>query len=115
MINTIKYALKLNLGYAQFHRTIGKPKTALAKQVTSYLGYDFWEEFIKGNISEQRMPSPWTKLSDKTIQKFTKGAYWFYYFRPRYLLKLILGIKSFNEFKRYVRSAWGLVFSKKDE
>lgn len=115
MNETIKYARKLNLDYAQFHRTIGKPKTELSKQVAAYLGYDYWGEYIKGNVPEQRLPSPWTKLSDKTIQKFTKRAYWSYYFRPSYLFKLIGGIKSVDEFKRYLRSAWGLIFSKKDK
>jgi radical SAM superfamily enzyme YgiQ (UPF0313 family) len=115
MKKTLRYARKLNLGYAQFHRTVGKPKTALAKHVTSHLGYDYWEEYIRGNVLEQRMPSPWTSLSDETIQQFTKYAYWAYYFRPHYLLKLIVGIKSFDEFKRYVRSAWGLIFSRKDK
>jgi len=112
---TIQYARELRLGYAQFHRAIAKPKTVLAKQVISHLGYDYWERYIKGDIPEQRLPSPWTDLPDETIQSFAKAAYWSYYFRPRYLLKLVLGIKSFDEFKRYVRSAWGLIFSKKDK
>jgi len=115
MIKTIKYALNLNLDYAQFHRTIGKPKTFLANQVETQLGYDYWEEFIKGNIPEKRLPSPWTKISDRTIQRFTKIAYWAYYFRPQYLFKIIIGIKSFDEFKRYVRSAFGLIFSMRDK
>jgi len=115
MAETLRYALALGLGYAQFHRTIGKPKTALAREVASHLGYDYWEEFIKGNVPERRLPSPWTDLPDAKIQAFAKAAYWSYYFRPMYLLKIIFGIRSFDEFKRYVRSAWGLVFSKKDK
>ncbi|MBM3245182.1 MAG: B12-binding domain-containing radical SAM protein [Candidatus Omnitrophica bacterium] len=111
---TIRYSREIGLDYAQFHRTMAKPGTELSKQANDALGYDYWKEYISGCVMEKRLPTPWMYLSDRIIQKSTKYAYLKFYFRPRYLLGLIAGIRSWHELKRYGRSALGLLLSRRD-
>ena len=114
LYETINYSCGLGLDYAQYHRTMAKPNTELNRKINERLGYNYWEEYLKGRITEQRLPMPWTDVSDKIIQRATKRAYLKFYFRPRYFINLILGIRSWGEFKRYVRSALGLLMSRRD-
>lgn len=112
---TIKYSREIGVDYAQYHRTVAKPNTELSRQVNKSLGYDYWREYISGRIPEKRLPTPWTTVPDRIIQKATKCAYLKFYFRPEYLIRLIAGIKSWAEFKRYVRSVFGLLLSRRDK
>jgi radical SAM superfamily enzyme YgiQ (UPF0313 family) len=107
--NTIDFALSLNLDYAQFHKTIAKPGTILYDQVKEATGRDYWREYILGLAQEERLPSPWTSLSEKDIEALTVKAYRRFYFRPLRLGKIILGINSFDEFSRYMRSGLGML------
>lgn len=111
---TIDYALSLNLDYAQFHKTIAKPGTILYEQVKKVTGRDYWRDYILGKAEEERLPSPWTVLSEREIEELTIEAYHRFYFRPRRLVKIITDIKSMNEFSRYIRSGMGLVSVKTD-
>lgn len=111
---TINYALTSPLDYAQFHKTVAKPGTILYEQVKKNTGRDYWREYILGKVGEERLPSPWTYLSDEEIDKFVIEAYHKFYLRPKRLLRIICGIKSLDEFMRYVRSGLGLMKAKTD-
>jgi len=112
--DTISFASELNLDYAQFHKTIAKPTTILYDLVKRITGRDYWREYILGTADEERLPTPWTDVSDKVIERYTIKAYRKFYFRPSRLTKISFGIKSFGEFKRYVKSAVGLCMVKSD-
>lgn len=106
--STINFALSLNLDYAQFHKTIAKPGTILYEQVKQATGRDYWREYILGEAQEERIPSPWTSLTEEDIEKLTIKAYRKFYFKPSRLTKIILGINSFHELARYIRSGLGM-------
>lgn len=112
--DTINFASKLNLDYAQFHKTVAKPTTILYDEVKRITNRDYWREHILGIAGEERLPTPWTDVSEKEIEHYTIKAYRKFYFRPSRLAKIIFGIKSFDECKRYFRSAIGLWTVKSD-
>jgi len=111
---TIQFAKDLDLDYAQFHKVMAKPRTELYEQIKRLSGRDYWRDFVLGNATEERLPSPWTGLSQKEIEDFTIRAYQDFYFRPSYIWKTFVGIRSLDEFKRYARSALGLLNVKSD-
>lgn len=111
---TIKFALELDLDYAQFHKTMAKPAGVLYEQVKKYTGRDYWREYILGTAGEERLPSPWTEVSEEEIERLTVKAYRKFYFRPSRLFKIIAGIQSPEEFFRYVRSGIGMLMVKSD-
>jgi radical SAM superfamily enzyme YgiQ (UPF0313 family) len=112
--DTIKFSLSLNLDYAQFHKAVAKPTTILYDELREKTKEDYWKEFILGNVSERHLLTPWTDLTGEQIEQFTIKAYHKFYFRPRQLIRIILGIRSFHEFRRYLRSFIGLFSVKSD-
>jgi radical SAM superfamily enzyme YgiQ (UPF0313 family) len=111
---TIRFAIDLDLDYAQFHRTMAKPKTELGDLMAAHAGYDYWREWVLGHQPEMRLPAPWTDLGQDEIERLAYQAYRRFYLRPRYLFKTIAGVKSVEELARYVRSGIGLVLGKSD-
>jgi len=111
---TIRFALTLKLDYVQFHKTIAKPTTVLYEQVVKATGRDYWSKYILGRADEERLPTPWTEVSDRDIERCTIKAYRRFYFRPSRLVKIAVGIRSLREFNRYLRSAVGFWTVKSD-
>ncbi len=111
---TLRFAINSGVDYAQFHKTMAKPKTQLNRQAMETLGYDYWREYVLGNAPEMRIPAPWTDLSQETVEQETVRAYHRYYMRPRYIAKTLLGVQSAEELWRYVRSGIGLFTVKTD-
>ncbi|MBF0301085.1 MAG: B12-binding domain-containing radical SAM protein [Oligoflexia bacterium] len=107
---TIRFAKKLPLDYAQFSMTIVKPHTELEqKHIINNSSIDYWREYIRGNIEEKILPSPWTKLTREEIELLTKRAYLHFYLRPKLIIKTIKQIHSFTEFFRYIKVALKMV------
>lgn len=102
---TVKFAMSLKLDYVQFSKTTAKPLTELWRDLVKETGYDYWKEYILGNAEEAPLPRPWTELSNEEIDHLTKKAYVKFHSRPFFLLRHVLNLRSFDEFKRKF-SAW---------
>ena len=108
---TIKYAKNLKLDFAQFSRLIAKPQTDLDLQLIETTGKDFWQNWVLGTQPEERMPNPWTNLSEQEIEDLTKKAYYSFYFRPWMVVKHILRVRSFSELIRFIKVGLQMAFS----
>jgi len=97
---TLKFAKSLNLDYVQFSKTTAKPLTPLWRDLIEETGYDYWREYILGNVEEQPLPRPWTELSNEEIDELARKAYVQYHSRPLFLLTHTLRVRSWSEFKR---------------
>ena len=114
--DSMRFAKELDLDFVQFSRTIAKPGSKLAEDLAKEMGYDYWREFVLGKAKEQRLPTPWTKLSQEEIEKYTKLAYYRFYFRPKIVIRRLLEARSFGEIWRYIRVGLKMLFhySKED-
>jgi len=101
---TIRFVKELKLDYIQVGRTIPKPGTFLDNWLIKETGINYWRDYILGKVKEQRIPTPWTKLTEEEKLNAAKKMYQIQYLRPRYVLKTLLRINSFDEFKRYIRA-----------
>jgi radical SAM superfamily enzyme YgiQ (UPF0313 family) len=106
---TVKFAKKLNLDFIQVMRTIPKPCTDLDEDLKRKTGKDYWRDFVLGKEEEKRLPNIWCDLSDKEIDHYMKKLYSLY-FSPKYIIKTILGIKSFHELRRYIKAGLEMIF-----
>jgi len=97
---TVKFAKKLDLDYVQFSKLTAKPLTGMWKQLVRDTEYDYWKEYILGNTEEKNLPRPWTELTNDEIDKLTRWAYVSYHSRPKFLLRSILQVRSWDEFRR---------------
>lgn len=108
ILTTIKFAEKLNPDYVHITITMPFPATdlyflALEKKI---IPRDLWLEFAK-NPSSKFTPPIWGEnLTQEELHNLVKKAYKEFYFRPAYLLKRIITLRSFGEFKRKARAGF---------
>ena len=101
---TIDFSLTLPLAYAQYQIAILKPHTELEKRyIINATGIDYWREYMRGTVDEHLLPTPWTKLTRPELERLARKAYFQFYGRPRYAIRMLTRIESFDEFQRYFR------------
>lgn len=110
--NTIRFAVDLNLDYAQFSKVTPMPATKLYEMVKEDYKQDFWKEYILDPEMEIYIPRPRTNLDEQQVQALTRKAYLKFYFRPKYILKALWRLKSFGELKRSVYTAWSMFWER---
>ncbi|MFC1631242.1 B12-binding domain-containing radical SAM protein [Candidatus Omnitrophota bacterium] len=108
---TLHFAKQLDLDYVQFSKCLAKPLTPLWKQMVETEGRDYWADWILGKDTDHPLPRPWTKLTNAEIDRLAKSAYIRYHSRAGFLLKAVLRLKSFAEFKRKFFGYLEMVFS----
>lgn len=111
---TLKFAKTLDLDYVQFSKTLAKPLTQLWKDSVQADGKDYWKDWIIGNEADRVLARPWTVLTNHEIDKLAKQAYISFHSRPKFLLKSLLKIKTFKEFKRKIFAYLDMIFSQEE-
>ena len=91
---TIEFALELPLDYAQFFHMVVKPGTKLYEEVKKKIGFDYFRENLKANISK-KIPITWNNLKEKEIKKWITRAYFSFYMRKGYIANLFNIVKIF--------------------
>ncbi len=104
---TIEFAKKLDCTYAQFAITMPFPGNKLYDEaVKSGLVKldDTWDKFVYAGVGSGGIQAPvltTNALSAKDLAYWAKRAYREYYFRPSYIIKKLLSVKSFKDFAMY--------------
>lgn len=106
---TIRFAIELDLDYAQFSKVTPMPATELYDMYLAETGHEFWRTFILDESADAPMKRPGTTLTEAEVTALTREAYLRFYFRPRYVARALLRVKSADELTRYVRTAWQMV------
>lgn len=106
---TIKFAINLNLNYANFYTA------------TAFPGSRFWDYAIDNNLfdGENKYKSAYYYPSVKThhlskdrVFTLHKEAVKRFYLRPCFIFKTLLSIRSFVEFKNYTTAGIKLLFKR---
>jgi radical SAM superfamily enzyme YgiQ (UPF0313 family) len=111
ILENVRFAKSLDLDFVQFSRTVAKPGSQLARDLVKETGKDYWRDFVLGKVRERRLPTPWTKVKQKEIERYTKLAYYWFYFRPGFVLKTIGRSRSLREVWRYIRVGFRMLFN----
>lgn len=101
---TIKFAKILDLDFIQVCQAIAKPGTELHFRLNKAIGVDLWREHVLGNELKQRLPTPWSSLTEQEIRSLTQEFYFKFYFSFRTIVKLLSRLKSWKEMQRYLRA-----------
>ena len=94
---TIAFAKKLNPDYAQFSIATAYPGTELYQiaEKQGKITKDFSSGFYA--LTKQKKIISLCNIKPKILQKYLKGAYYSFYFRPSYIIQRIYNIKSFDD------------------
>jgi len=109
---SVKFAKGLKLDFAQFSKVTPMPGTALYQMVIKEKGIDYWSKIILDPTRDDYIPRPGTSLSEEQIQALTRRAYLKFYFRPWYILRALLRVKSFGELARSARTALSMLITR---
>lgn len=71
---------------------------------------DYWKDWILGREEDRPLHRPWTKVTNREIDRLAKWGYVRYHSNPFYLLKATLSVKSFKEFKRKLFAYLDMLF-----
>lgn len=96
MKKTLRYSIKIDPDLVVYNITTPFPGTAMfnwAKE-NNYLNTYDWDDYDLARVVME-LPS----VSPKEIVRFYRKAYKKFYLRPRYLIKRIMKIRSFNDLK----------------
>lgn len=106
---TIKFAIELDSNFISFY-------TATPLPGTRYFLYAMMNKLIDEKPSyENAYYVPVAKthnLSQERILKLHKSAIKRYYLRPSFILKTLLGLRSFTELKNYIKAGLSLILRK---
>ena len=94
---TIKYAISLDPDLVSFNITTPYPGTEMFNWAdkNNYLIHKNWSEY---DLSRPVMELP--SISKDRILKYYKKAHRQFYLRPSYILKRLLKIRNFEDFRR---------------
>jgi len=103
---TINLARELNCDLVMFTVATPCPQTPLYTLAfqKNIIDYDYWQQFTLGKI-DHRFPY-FVADADKWI----KRAYRKFYFRPSYILRQLLKIRSWDDIKKHWQAFKGLLF-----
>ena len=109
---TIRYALSMEMDYAQFSKVTPMPGTQLYDMYLEEFGEDYWREFILDEDYDSYIPRPDCALSEEEIQELVQLAYVRFYYRPMFAARTLARMKSVDEFKRSISTAWQMLVQK---
>ncbi|HPA25381.1 MAG TPA: radical SAM protein [bacterium] len=99
ILKTIKIAKKMQPDYAHFTITTPYPATELYLMGLDQgiIKNDYWKEFAKNPTCDFEAQVWEENLTKEELVKMLQRAYRSFYFRPNYILRRLLKIKSFKE------------------
>ena len=106
---TIKFAIELDSDFISFYTAVPLPGT-------KFFAYVMMNKLVDENFNFEGayyIPSVRShELSKERIFELHKKAVKKFYLRPRFILKTLLGIRSFAEFKNYFKAGINLLLRK---
>lgn len=106
---TIKFAIELDSNFISFY-------TATPLPGTRFFAYAMMNKLVEGQMnfdSAYYVPTVRThELSKERVFELHKQAVKRYYLRPKFILKTLLGLRSFTEFKNYFIAGLSLLLKK---
>jgi radical SAM superfamily enzyme YgiQ (UPF0313 family) len=96
IMETINFAIELDPDIALFNVSTPFPGTRMFKWAKEN-GYLKSEDWSKYDLSTMLMELP--TISSEKIAEYYKKVFRMFYYRPSYLLKRLLKIRSFNDIK----------------
>jgi len=109
---TIKFSKQLDLDYAQFNRVIPMTGTDMYKLYINEFKQDYWAKETVKEGSGGLLKRPQTNLTNEDVDRYAKKAYNSFYFRPSYITKALLRVRSLEELKRNVKAGVDLMFKR---
>src|SRR3989338_4279536 len=112
---TIDLALKINPAFAIFSKTILIPGTEIFDYAvqTNQISSTYWQDFLVGQETNGAPSLTKEKLSELEIDSLVKLADRKFYFRPSFIIRKLLDVKSWDHLMSQAKMGLALIFKTK--
>lgn len=104
ILRTIEFAKEIDADYASFNVAIPRSNTSFREQALEAGIIDDSVKTMDQSGDEVTMGTG--KVSREELQQLRRKAYTSFYFRPKYILKRIVGLTNWTELKMHVQEGW---------
>lgn len=104
ILNTLAFAKEIKADYASFNVAVPRSKTSFREKAIKEGIIDDSVKIMDQSGDEVTMGTG--VLTREELQKLRDKAYFSFYFRPGYILKRILGIRTWVELKMHIQEGW---------
>jgi len=109
-LETIEFAKEIDCDFAAFNIPVPRMGTDLRKDAIK-------KKLISKDVRKMDQSGSEAVMGNENLtigqlEKLHKKAYHDFYFRPGYILKRLLKLKTFTELKNHIRDGLGLIFKK---
>ncbi len=109
---TLSLMLELDLDFMQLNKFTMLPNSEIYENYQKENKTDFWREYTLGNASLDDFKRDYLNVTEEELDAYLERGYKQFYYRPKYIWKKLLAIKSFTEFKRLASGALSLLGSR---
>jgi radical SAM superfamily enzyme YgiQ (UPF0313 family) len=109
---TLALMLELDLDFMQLNKFTLLPNSKMYDDYVKETGNDFWREYTLGNITLDDFNRDYIQVTEGELDAYLERGYRQFYYRPKYIWKKLLAVKSFTEFKRMAFAALSLLGSR---
>lgn len=110
---TLNLMLELDLDFIQLNKFIPTPNSKIYEDIKRDTGQDFWSDYTLGKVTLDDFKRTYLDMSNEELDKYLEKGYKQFYYRPTYIIKKMIKIRSFREFKRLASGAISLLGGKK--
>ncbi|MAF25983.1 hypothetical protein CL634_10495 [bacterium] len=108
IMKTLKFMLELDLDFVEINKFVPLPGSQIYENMKRDTGQDFWRDYTLGKVSPEQLKPYQRGLSEEELNRLLEKSYRRFYYRPRYVWKRLVAVKSWKEFKKLVSAAWSL-------
>ena len=111
ILNTINFAIRINPAYAQITITTPFPETEMYKDMLDkkYFTEDYWRKFAENPTKDFKTRYCEDTLSRKELLELLNLFYEKFYFRPKFIIKELLTIRSLSELKKKIKAGLKII------
>jgi len=101
---TEKLMLALPFDYVQIAPIFYPPNTEIYKELVRVIKSDYWKEYTINPDYRAELPIVGTDFNKRQLHSIVKRMYLKFYCKPRNVIRILVGLKSFNELIRYLKA-----------
>lgn len=109
---TLDLMLELDLDFMQLNKFTMLPNSEIYEDYKKETGMDFWRDYTLGKVTLDDLKRDYLQITDEELDEYLERGYRQFYYRPKYILKKLIAVSSFREFKRLASGAISLLGSR---
>ena len=105
---TLNLMLELDLDFIQLNKFVPIPGSEAYEQIKNETGEDFWRDYTLSKVSLEDFKPYGINLTPQELDYYLEKGYKAFYYRPKYIWRKLIAVRSFKELYRMASAALSL-------